>query len=500
MRHQRQQNSAFGHAKPSMLQRAARCLSTIRWVVCVIFFTLFFGEARNSLAFKVDSGFGRGIWRWNAAPYEIGGFERSLDGGLRYSIQGGSYEAFRDRFQWEGAPPSVEELQAAVENAFAAWQVVDPETGFGTNIRFVPDFETEVDFGPVPADPVDWFRFNPGAEIDIVVTTVPPGFNAIGAFYASPVGSTVTLTSGVDNYHGAAISGADIMLNVNKAWTVTGLQGTLTHEIGHALGLDDVDIPSTLGNGGVTSLFYDDNFDGSSSRSARETLTNSFAALIDPFDPDNSPALMQYDVCTPGGPLNCSSNPGLQTSGVHILMESSDRRRRDHTLQNDDFAGRQFLYPFVRVPGDYDGDQTLTSNDIDLLSLEIEKDEPRYWFDVTDDGNINQTDRTKWIRDLQNTWFGDSNLDGEFNSGDLTLVFQAGQYEDDMAQNSTWSTGDWNGDREFDSGDLVMAFQDGGYEQGPLPAEVAVPEPTSLPLFVGIIMVLARRASRRFAN
>ena len=26
--------------------------------------------------------------------------ERSLDGGLRYSLQGGSYQAYRDLFSW----------------------------------------------------------------------------------------------------------------------------------------------------------------------------------------------------------------------------------------------------------------------------------------------------------------------------------------------------------------------------------------------------------------
>ena len=59
---------------------------------------------------------------------------------------------------------------------------------------------------------------------------------------------------------------------------------------------------------------------------------------------------------------------------------------------------------------------------------------------------------------------GDSDRDGDFDSSDLVLVFQAGQYEDDIEQNSSWTTGDWNGDREFDSADIVFAFQYGAYE------------------------------------
>ncbi|MEZ6120257.1 MAG: dockerin type I domain-containing protein [Pirellulaceae bacterium] len=58
---------------------------------------------------------------------------------------------------------------------------------------------------------------------------------------------------------------------------------------------------------------------------------------------------------------------------------------------------------------------------------------------------------------------GDSNLDGRFDSGDLVLAFQAGEYEDDVAGNSTWSDGDWNGDLEFSTADLVLAFQQGHY-------------------------------------
>ena len=54
-----------------------------------------------------------------------------------------------------------------------------------------------------------------------------------------------------------------------------------------------------------------------------------------------------------------------------------------------------------------------------------------------------------------------------FNSSDLVQVFQRGEYEDDIEDNSTWMDGDWNDDRDFDSSDLVMAFQTGLYEVKP---------------------------------
>ncbi|MCA9172511.1 MAG: dockerin type I repeat-containing protein [Planctomycetales bacterium] len=101
------------------------------------------------------------------------------------------------------------------------------------------------------------------------------------------------------------------------------------------------------------------------------------------------------------------------------------------------------------------------------------------------------------------TWFGDANLDGEFNSTDLVVVFQAGVYEDSVLLNAGWSTGDWNGDGEFNSSDLVTAFQTGGYGQGPRDAVAAsaVPEPsTCVALGLGIscaITAMRRRLVNR---
>ena len=58
---------------------------------------------------------------------------------------------------------------------------------------------------------------------------------------------------------------------------------------------------------------------------------------------------------------------------------------------------------------------------------------------------------------------GDSNGDGIFNSSDLVAVFQAGKYEDDVADNASFAEGDWNGDGDFTTADLVFAFQNSNY-------------------------------------
>jgi hypothetical protein len=58
---------------------------------------------------------------------------------------------------------------------------------------------------------------------------------------------------------------------------------------------------------------------------------------------------------------------------------------------------------------------------------------------------------------------GDSNLDGLFDSRDLVLIFQAGEYEDLVVGNASWADGDWNRDGDVTSADLVFAFQAGNY-------------------------------------
>ena len=115
-----------------------------------------------------------------------------------------------------------------------------------------------------------------------------------------------------------------------------------------------------------------------------------------------------------------------------------------------------------------------------------------------EDGTITDpTERANYVHDVLKTWIGDSNLDGEFNSSDLVAVFDAGQYEDGIAGNSTWVTGDWTGDGEFDTSDFVAAFDDGGFELGPRTAIASVPEPSTVVLLlIGCISMARIRTTR----
>ena len=155
--------------------------------------------------------------------------------------------------------------------------------------------------------------------------------------------------------------------------------------------------------------------------------------------------------------------------------------------------------PMPIFPGDFNSDRVLDAQDIDRLTANL--GELDLWFDVNYDNTVDLADHRMWVKDLKGTWFGDANLDGEFNSGDLVDVFAAGKYvvDPDTAETATWAEGDWNGDMLFDSGDLVLAFEDGGYEQGPLVPK-AVPEPTGIGVMtisLALLTVSTRRRRRR---
>ena len=151
------------------------------------------------------------------------------------------------------------------------------------------------------------------------------------------------------------------------------------------------------------------------------------------------------------------------------------------------------------IPGDFDGDRMLTATDIDMLTRAINEMSMDSQFDVDQSGELDDGDRLFWIGALRGTHVGDSNLDGEFSSSDFVAVFQAGEYEDGIAENSGWATGDWNGDFEFNTSDFVIAFQHGGFEQGPIGARAhTVPEPTGCFLAIVATVFLAyRRISRK---
>jgi hypothetical protein len=112
---------------------------------------------------------------------------------------------------------------------------------------------------------------------------------------------------------------------------------------------------------------------------------------------------------------------------------------------------------------DLNRDGQLSELDLNILCLAIQTADQR--FDLNDDTRLDEQDVVSLVVLAMGSAIGDANWDGRFDSSDLVLVFQAGTYEDTIANNSSWSTGDWNCDGEFTSADLVFALQQGGWEQ-----------------------------------
>ena len=145
--------------------------------------------------------------------------------------------------------------------------------------------------------------------------------------------------------------------------------------------------------------------------------------------------------------------------------------------------------------GDVGRDGVVDATDIDALTNAVRSGLFDSLHDVNVDNKIDENDPSFWVHDIARTYFGDANLDGEFNSLDLVDVLQSGKYGLDV--DAGWAEGDWTGDGRFDRSDILIALQDGGYGRGGRAAVSAIPEPScALLLLIGLIGVLRRRQPR----
>ncbi|MCA9172303.1 MAG: PEP-CTERM sorting domain-containing protein, partial [Planctomycetales bacterium] len=144
--------------------------------------------------------------------------------------------------------------------------------------------------------------------------------------------------------------------------------------------------------------------------------------------------------------------------------------------------GLQWVAAPTGLRGDFNGDGVLDASDINALTSESAAGSNNVAYDLNGDNAVNDADIKEWIgaSDIFNSYVGDANLDKQFDTSDLVVLFAAGTYENGAA--AVWTTGDFTGDGLFTTSDLVAALSDGGYENGPKAAVSAVPEPSSLML------------------
>ena len=142
--------------------------------------------------------------------------------------------------------------------------------------------------------------------------------------------------------------------------------------------------------------------------------------------------------------------------------------------------------------GDLNDDWEIDVSDVNILMAGIHSGVFGSTLDFTSDNHLDLADLATWVHDIKGTYYGDANLDGQFNRDDLVSVLQGGKY--DLDAEARWAEGDWTGDRRFDRSDIVLALQDGGYEQEGFAAINAVPEPSCAVLLVlGLLGVLILR-------
>jgi hypothetical protein len=178
--------------------------------------------------------------------------------------------------------------------------------------------------------------------------------------------------------------------------------------------------------------------------------------------------------------------------GVDFPFAGSDITRLDpgqRVLVVEDEAAFRFRYgDHLPLAGQWtgrlgNGGETVTLQVGGVTTLQFAYDDQ--WYPTTDGGGYSlevvdagHSDLTRWqspagwrpspvpggTPGTGSTVPGDSNRDGVFNSLDLTLVLQAGEYQDGIDGNSTLAEGDFNGDGDFDRMDLVFALQYGHYQ------------------------------------
>jgi len=151
----------------------------------------------------------------------------------------------------------------------------------------------------------------------------------------------------------------------------------------------------------------------------------------------------------------------------------------------DDKIGLAIATPGSVPLGDFDSDTTLTSHDLDILTSAIRDQSVRPLFDISNDGLVNQDDRTYWIQDLAGTVAGDADLDQDVDFADFVLL------SNNFASGHEWSTGDFDGNGRTEFSDFLLLSSNFGTVR----RASTVPEPSSaaLAMFIGIVFIIYGR-------
>lgn len=141
--------------------------------------------------------------------------------------------------------------------------------------------------------------------------------------------------------------------------------------------------------------------------------------------------------------------------------------------------------------GDFNDDGAYDCADIDALLADAVAGNDSESFDLTGDGNVNQTDVATWLVEAGNANInapflpGDSTLDGVVDVSDFA-IWNANKF----SNTGTWCLGDVNADGVTDVGDFAIW---NAHKFSSSSDAVAIPEPAGLVLLLPGLILLALR-------
>ena len=140
------------------------------------------------------------------------------------------------------------------------------------------------------------------------------------------------------------------------------------------------------------------------------------------------------------------------------------------------------------IVGDFNADGFLTAADVDLLSLAIASGSNGPSFDLTDDQLVSPQDRTKWVEELAETFFGDADLDGAVQFSDFLALSSA------FGQAGGWAQGDFDGDGQIQFSDFLTLSSNFGMGSN---TAASVPEPGLGVMVMALVFGIGLRGGHR---
>ena len=134
------------------------------------------------------------------------------------------------------------------------------------------------------------------------------------------------------------------------------------------------------------------------------------------------------------------------------------------------------------LAGDFNGDQIVDDADIDQLFTALQAGSGDLQFDVDGSGTVTSADITFLVESILGTSFGDVDLDGDVDTGDLTRAII--NFTSAQGNGKTWSQGDTDGDGDIDTSDLTRSIIHftGAQEAGVVRAANSLERPLGLAL------------------